>query len=160
MRPIPAPRLCTALLLALLVPAPGLAQGTPHEGLTRLIPLTDIYQALPGARTPGFDVAGIRCAAMVQAQDAWARQTPGFPAVPAPDLRQADDNLTAAQVDRRQRLRMGPAAATASTRADAERVKALYLARFERNRAAGRHPWQGDPLITRDTTYCGFLNQR
>jgi hypothetical protein len=142
------------------VPAPALAQGTPHAALTRLIPLTEVYEARPGARTPGFDVAGIRCGAMVRAQDAFASASPGLPRMPAPDLQQADSNLTAAEIDRRQRLRMGAANAAASTRADAQRVLGLYLARFQDNRSRGLHPWRGDPVLERDTTYCGFLNQR
>jgi hypothetical protein len=148
------------LALALTLPAAPLAQGAPHPALTRLIPLTEVYDARAGRAAPGFDVAGIRCGAMVQAQDIWARETPGIPRVAAVELRDADSNLTAAEVDRRQRLRMGAAAAASTTRADAERVRALYLARFEENRRRGLHPWRGDTVLDRDTTYCGFLNQR
>ena len=137
-----------------------MAQGGPHPALTQLIPLTEVYDARGGRTSPGFDVAGIRCGSMVRAQEALARQTPGFPRVPAADLRQADRNLTAAEIDRRQRLRMGAATAAATTRADAQRVIGLYLARFQDNRSRGLHPWRGDPVLERDTTYCGFLNQR
>ena len=148
------------VIAALLLPTPVLGQGAPHPALTRLIPLTEVYDARNGRSAPGFDVAGIRCGAMVLAQDAWARGTPGLPPLPAADLRQADTNLTASAVDRRQRQRMSAAAAASTTRADAQRVRGLYLARFEENRRRGLHPWRGDPVLERDTTYCGFLNQR
>jgi hypothetical protein len=145
---------------ALLLPAAALAQGAPHPALTRLIPLTEVYDARNGGRdVPGFDVAGIRCAAMVHARDLWARQTPGFPRVPEAELREADTNLIASEIDRRQRLRWSATRASAATREDAQRVVGLYLARFEQNQRSRRHPWQGDPVLERDTIYCGFLNQ-
>ncbi len=147
------------LALMLVLAAPALGQTRPHPALIELIPLTDVYDARRGG-APGFDVAGIRCAAFTRARDLWARETPGYPRVAASDLREAETNLAASEIDRRQRLRMGAARAAASTRDDAQRLIGLYLARFRANRQNGRHPWQGDPVLDRDTTYCGFLAAR
>lgn len=138
--------------------APAAAQGRPHPALVDLIPLVEVYDARRG-QAPGFDVAGIRCAALVQAQDAVARRFTNLPGPDAAALRAARENLAAAEADRQQRGQ-SRARATASTRADGQRVQALYVAHFEGNLGRGLHPWRGDPLIDRDTTYCGFLNAR
>jgi hypothetical protein len=152
-------RALSRLILALpLTAAPAAAQPTPHPALVELIPLVEVYDARRN-QAPGFDVAGIRCAALVQAQDSVARRFTNLPGPDARALRAARANLSAAEVDRQQRGQ-SRTRATASTRADGQRVQALYVTRFEQNLARGVHPWRGDSLIERDTIYCGFLNER
>lgn len=145
------------LLLSLAWAAPVLAQARPHPALTELVPLTEVFDARrPGL--PGFDVAGIRCAALTLAQDRWARVNPFAGSIPPAALAAAEANLASAALDRQQRLRQGAAAARGGVQTDADRLKALYLARFDARARADGHPWRNDSLIARDTTYCEFLN--
>lgn len=149
---------CLSLIATLAAAAPAVAQSRPHPALVELIPLVEVYDARRG-QASGFDVAGIRCAAMVLAKDAFARANRRLPRADAAALEAAQDNLRASEIARRERG-MGPGRATRSTREDAERATGLYLARFNDNVRAGRHPWDRDSLVARDVIYCGFLNER
>jgi hypothetical protein len=148
-----------ALLLAASLSAPAAAQSRPHPALAALVPLTDVYDARQTG-LPGFDVAGIRCAALTMAQDIWSRANPFAGRVDPAALRAAELNLSGAEADRRLRLRLTAPRAAATTREDVLRVQSLYLQHFDGNARAGRHPWQGDTLVDRDATYCGFLDNR
>lgn len=143
--------------LGCLLALAGPAGAQTHAALTRLTPLPEVYAT--ARPTPEFDVAGIRCAALVLAQDDWARARGGERRASARAMRDAQHNLTASEITRRNRGQSYAAAMT-STRDDARRVHALYIARFAQNAEGAGHPWRGDPVITADTTYCGFLNNR
>jgi len=160
----PAKRLATGLIAALSATAlsgPAMTQtrGRTHEALHRLIPLIDVYDAR--TTSPEFDVAGIRCAAMTLAQDDWAQRNrrAGVSRPNARAMRDAQHNLTAAEITRRNRG-IEYSTAYVTTAEDARRVHGLYTARFASNAGDGSHPWLGDPLLVGDAMYCGHLNAR
>lgn len=158
--PRPLPRLRTALMAALalwapLVPAEA-QQARTHAALTELVPLLEVYDARRDS--PAYDVAGIRCGGLTVAQQDWAERNPGTRGPSRAALRASELNLTRAELARQQ-AGQPVSRAYASTRDDVLRVIGLYRARFEQNARDGSHPWNGDPLITGDTTYCDMLNR-
>ena len=139
-------------LLALALTLPGGAWA--KDGLSSLVPLVEVY-AVDAKVTPGFDVAGIRCAALYSAQALWAQdhggRGPGRKAMQDVEL-----HLTRAELFRREQGE-SVTAAHDSTLADVQAVMALYAQRFGQNAGAGRHPWLGDGLIRSDLSYCRLL---
>jgi hypothetical protein len=154
---------CACLAVTSLLAAgstPGLAQspGRPHEGLSRLVPLLDLYASGRGA-APSYDVAGIRCAALFTAQRDWVEPRGGDG---RPTLAQLDDialHVTRSEYVRRQGG-MAPDQAATSVRVDMVRVAGLYTARFRQREGIDVPPWMGDTLIRDDTAYCEILNGR
>ena len=109
--------------LALIVVA---VLAVAQEGLDDLVPLLTLYGR--NGSSPAFDVAGIRCAGLVAAQDNWARAH-GTGAMPQAAMAQVPSNLDAAE---QERLNAGQdiVAANTSVQADMYRVIDLYTARF------------------------------
>lgn len=131
-------------LAVILAPLPAVA-----DPLKTLEPLIEVFGAEHD--TPGWDVAGIRCAGLLYAQDKW-RQTHGGTGPKRKLLDQAAIGLEQA-VQHRVGLGQDLTKATLSVDADFHRVFDLYLARFGKNDAGG-HPWTGDPDLRGDLTYC------
>ncbi|NUB43662.1 hypothetical protein GEU84_004635 [Fertoebacter nigrum] len=156
MRPGPAP----AVLLALAVGLAGFAQpARADDGLKKLIPLVEIYDVRKPAR-PGFDVAGIRCAALFTAQKHWKDTHPRTAGRgPSPkQLKIVATHLTRSEIFRREQGK-GMVESYETVLADVQRVIQLYLARFETRAEGGAHPWQGDGLIRGDSAYCKALGE-
>ena len=141
MRNILARTLVIALALA---PMPALA-----DPLRTLEPLMEVFAA--DGDSPGWDVAGIRCAGLLYAQESW-RQDHGGSGPGRKLLASAATGLEQA-VQHRVGLGKSLTKATLSVEDDLHRVHALYLARFKANDANG-HPWSGDSLVKGDLGYC------
>lgn len=140
----------------------GLALATAtgaaaDPALEKLVPLLEVYDARKAS--PGFDVAGIRCAGLFAAQSEWARKNPGAGRPSKARMQDVEDNLTRAEVHRRKNGQ-DIVQAQESTKADVLRVIGLYTARFRSNTSGGGHPWQADGLIRGDTGYCDILGGR
>ena len=140
-----------ALLVWAAAPAPA------HGALETLKPLLEVYK--PENNPPEFDVAGIRCAGLFIAQNDWADHHGGAGRPTRAQLQDVEDNLTAAEQQRRNEGR-DIVAAQESIRVDVLRVYELYKARFAQAPADLSPPWQGDKLIRDDTFYCEILNGR
>jgi hypothetical protein len=144
MRPCSTARLAFAFILTAL-PLPALAA----DPLKELVPLLTVFAA--DAVSPGWDVAGIRCAGIFYAQDNWTQQHGGN----GPTKALLDAAATGLELATQHRIGQGQSlsAATLSVDKDVQVVIALYLDRFARNEASG-HPWNGDPDLRGDQTYC------
>lgn len=132
-----------ALVLA-LAPSPTLA-----DPLRELKPLLEVFAA--DGDSPGWDVAGIRCAGLFYAQESW-RQEHGGSGPGKKLLASAATGLEQA-VQHRVALGKSLTKATLSVEDDLHRVHALYLARFAKNDVNG-HPWNEDALMKGDQSYC------
>lgn len=145
------PRSVSALAIcaiAALSTSPAAAQ----DPLRHLLPLLEVYDARKPS--PGYDVAGIRCAGLFVAQDDWAHRH-GMRGPSRAELASVEELLTRAEQFRRN-AGFDLVAAQESTRTDVMRVVGLYQERFSRNAKAG-HPWSGDRLIKGDAQYCDIL---
>ena len=134
-----------AIALALiLAPLPVLA-----DPLTELEPLIEVFGAEHD--TPGWDVAGIRCAGMLYAQDYWREEHGGS----GPNQRMLAAAATGLDQAVQHRVGLGQdlTKATLSVDADVKQVFRLYVARFEANAKTG-HPWKDDPDLKGDGNYC------
>ncbi len=143
-----------AIGLSLATAAPGMAQ----PGLDSLIPLVEIY-ATVNDPTPGFDVAGIRCAALFTAQKDWADRHREVRGPTRDQIADVELNLTRAEIFR-QEQGLGLTGAYQSTLEDVQRLIALYQARFAQVSTTADHPWRNDGLIRSDTSYCEALAGR
>jgi hypothetical protein len=144
-------RIGVAVAFIALAPVPATAQT--HPALLSLIPLIEVYGP-SGAPAPGFDVAGLRCAGLFYAQQAWRRDHGGAGPSRA-ELAASEVHLTRTQVYR-EAAGLSPVEAVRTTEADALRVIDLYRERFAANAANGP-AWRDDPLIRGDTAYCTAL---
>lgn len=134
-----------AIALALiLAPLPGLA-----DPLKTLEPLIEVFGA--EHETPGWDVAGIRCAGLIYAQDVWRDKHGGNG--PSRRLMARVPVALDQAVYHRVGLGQDLTKATLSVEADLQRVLGLYTERFEANAKTG-HPWTGDPDLRGDLNYC------
>lgn len=134
-----------AIALALiLAPLPAFA-----DPLTELEPLIEVFGAEHD--TPGWDVAGIRCAGMLYAQDYWREEHGGS----GPSQRMLEAAATGLDQAVQHRVGLGQdlTKATLSVDADVKQVFRLYVARFEANAKTG-HPWKDDPDLKGDGNYC------
>ncbi|MCL4189549.1 MAG: hypothetical protein KJZ85_18265 [Rhodobacteraceae bacterium] len=145
-----------ALAAALALAVPGPAAAT-DAALLALVPLVEVYAA--GRSSPGFDVAGIRCAGLFAAQHDWSRRHPGISPPSPARLADIDTHLTAARIHR-EGQGMAIAAAHSSVQQDARRVLGLYQAHFAGRQEAAGHPWDGDRLVRTDSSYCDLLGGR
>ncbi len=138
-------------LMACLAPAAALAQDPFREPL----PLVEIFGA--GSDT-GFDLAGIRCAALVVAQEEWVKAHGTGQRPTRAQMQSVELNLTLAE---QHRLNAGVdiVAAQETTRADVLAAMAMYTSRFAANAGSG-HPWRGDRMVGGDAAYCDILNDR
>lgn len=136
-------RILYALSLA-LAPLPALA-----EPLHKLDPLIEVFAA--GGDSPGWDVAGIRCAGLIYAQESWRQEHGGT----GPGKKLLDAAATGLEQAVQNRVGLGKSLtkATLSVEDDFHRVHKLYLERFKENDRTG-HPWQGDPDLRGDRNYC------
>lgn len=161
-RLLPAPlsrrhRAAAAALAATLAAAAAGPAGATDPALLGLIPLVEVYAA--GQPSPGFDVAGIRCAGLYAARHDWARRHPGVRAPSPAQLADIDSHLTAARLHR-EGQGMSMTAAHTSVQEDARRVVGLYQAHFAGRQEAAGHPWDGDALVHGDGAYCDLLGGR
>jgi hypothetical protein len=141
MRQILASQILAALILC---PLPAMA-----DPLQTLDPLLEVFSATHD--TPGWDVAGIRCAGLFYAQESW-RQEHGGSGPGKKTLAKAATGLEQA-VQHRVNEGKSLTRATLSVEEDLHRVHALYLARFAANDVVG-HPWTGDAVVKGDLGYC------
>jgi hypothetical protein len=136
---------CHMRILALILcPLPAMA-----DPLQTLEPLLEVFSATHDS--PGWDVAGIRCAGLLYAQDSWKQQHGGA----GPTKRVLAKAATGLEQATQHRIGLGQdlTKATLSVEADFRRIYELYLARFTANEATG-HPWSDDPLLRGDQSYC------
>lgn len=138
-----------ALILSLAIAPPLAAQ----EGLDTLVPLIEVYG--PGGASPGFDVAGIRCAGLYGAQERWGRRDRSARPTAA-QMQAFQSNLDSAQ-QARINAGTGPATARDSVEEDVFRVMDLYEQVFADNDRRGRL-WNDGPLLRGDMAYCAALN--
>jgi len=148
-------RLALAVAAALL----GQPAVAAEPGLTRLIPLVEMYNATKGKSPPG-DVAWIRCASLHLAMEEWRRQDRQVKALTRAQKQDVEDNLKRAVQLRRNEWRQGKPSPDGSVEDDLQRVVGLYTARFRQNAAAGGHPMSGDTLLTSDYAYCEAVGGR
>lgn len=129
-----------------LILAPLAAQADP---LRDLEPLLEVFSATQ--ESPGWDVAGIRCAGLIYAQDYWH----GEHGDPGPSQRLLGKAATGLEQAVQHRVGLGQdlTKATLSVEEDLHRVFQLYLDRFTEAAKSG-HPWSGDRLVQGDLTYC------
>ncbi|MBL9052530.1 MAG: hypothetical protein JNN02_02265 [Tabrizicola sp.] len=131
-------------LALILAPLPALA-----DPLKTLEPLIKVFGAEHD--TPGWDVAGIRCAGFFYAQDVWRDAHGGN----GPTRRQLEKVPLALDQAVYHRVGLGQdlTTATISVEADLQRVVGLYAERFAANAKTG-HPWNDDPDLQGDRNYC------
>jgi len=134
-----------ALGFALVVSSPALAA----DPLRELVPLRDVF-GTPG-QSPGWDVAGIRCAGLIYAQESWRQDNGG--SGPSKKLLDAAADGLELSVYHRTGLGQSLTTATISVEDDFHVVYALYMDRFTANDKRG-HPWSGDSLLRGDQGYC------
>lgn len=143
--------LCMRILLALILAlAPLPVRADP---LRSLQPLIEVFAA--DGDTPGWDVAGIRCAGLFYAQESWRRKHGGQ----GPKRRFLDGAAIGLERSVQYRVNLGQSLtkATLSVEDDLTRVIKLYTQRFNDNARAG-HPWQGDPDLKGDKDYCELVS--
>lgn len=140
------------VLLLLLAFWPHVVAADPFRDP---IPLIEIFGA---ESIPGFDVAGIRCAALVVAQDEWVKANRSGQRPARAQMQAVELNLTLAE---QHRLNAGAdiVAAQETTRADVLAAIDMYTARFAANAGRG-HPWRDDLMVRGDTAYCDLVNDR
>lgn len=136
-------RILLALSLA-LAPLPAVA-----DPLHALEPLLEVFSATHD--TPGWDVAGIRCAGLLYAQDHWQQEHGGL----GPSRKLLSRAATGLEQAVQHRVGLGQdlTKATLSVEEDLHRVFRLYVERFTENAKSG-HPWSGDRLVKGDLGYC------
>jgi hypothetical protein len=140
--------------LAALIACVALPALADEPALSRLIPLLEVYDA--DKPSPGFDVAGIRCAGLYAAQQDWSEKHGGSRPSRA-QLADVEHNLTLAEQHRRNAGIPIPDARE-RTGKDVLRIVRLYTQRFAST--GGDPPWRGDPLVEGDMTYCDLLGGR
>lgn len=145
-----------AAVLVFCLPIAAMAEPD-HPALRRLFPLLEVFAA--GKAAPGYDVAGLRCAGLLLAQNDWAARHPGVTPPEDRDMQQADLMLEASEQERLNNG-MDLAKAHVSIEREARRVWRLYERHFASNARQGRHPWQDDPLIIGDSRFCAALYRR
>ncbi len=119
------------------------------DPLRELMPLLEVFAA--NGASPGWDVAAIRCAGLIYAQDTWKQQHGGT----GPTRKRLTRAATGLEQATQHRVGLGQdlTNATLSVETDFRHVYDLYLLRFAENDAKG-HPWGGDALLQGDQGYC------
>jgi hypothetical protein len=131
-------------LALIFAPLPVLA-----DPLHELEPLLEVFDARK--ESPGWDVAGIRCAGLLYAQESWRQDHNGS----GPGKNILAEAAIGLEQSVQHRVNKGQSLtkATLSVDEDLHRVFDLYTARFKKNDANG-HPWNGDSLLRGDLGYC------
>jgi hypothetical protein len=138
--------------------SPALRAEPNHPALRSLLPLVEVYAA--GKAAPAFDVAGIRCAALLIAQHDWAQEAGGDVDGPGKAGMQEADRLLEASEQQRLNDGIDLVRAHVTIERETARVLRLYTRQFRRNAGSGRHPWEGDALLHGDLSFCAALTSQ